>query len=116
MTRYMFLIYADPSEATEMTPELWDQMLQAHNAWAASVEEGGCTIVSGEPLAEPSTATSIRHNGSGEPLVTDGPFAETKEVLGGYYLVDAPDLDVALTYARTLPARFVEVRPTIPIG
>ena len=59
-----------------------------------------------------TTATSLRSGGS---EVTDGPFAETKEVLGGYYLIDAPDLDTALAVAKTVPARFggVEVRPVM---
>jgi hypothetical protein len=115
MTRYMFLIYVDEAGMADVTPEQWDEMIKAHATWTASVEAGGGTIVSGEPLGASTTATSIRHNGSGEPLLTDGPFAETKEALGGYYLVEAPDLDVALSFAKTLPASNVEVRPTVPI-
>jgi hypothetical protein len=72
------------------------------------VEQRGGKIVSGNALQPTSTATSIRGD-----VVTDGPFAETKEALGGYYLIEAPDLDHALDIAKLCPARFggVEVRP-----
>jgi len=114
-TRYMFLIYSDESAMTDVTPEQWDKMLQAHNAWGESVAAAGASIVSGEALAMSTTATTIR-KGGGSPVVTDGPFAETKEGLGGYYVVDCADLDQALALAHTLPANTVEVRPVIPTG
>lgn len=59
------------------------------------------------------TATSLRRNSSGEIVATDGPFAETKEALGGYYVIEADDLDAALAVAKQVPAHFggVEVRP-----
>jgi hypothetical protein len=112
-TRYMFLLYADESGMTDVTPEQWDQMLQAHNAWAESVHAAGATIVSGEALAASTTSTTVRKNG-GAPAVTDGPFAETKEALGGYYTIDCADLDQALALAHTCPIDVVEVRPVIP--
>ena len=112
-TRYMFPLYSDESGMADVTPEQWDQMLQAHNAWAESVHVAGAAIVSGEALAPSTTSTTVRKNG-GSPTVTDGPFAETKEALGGYYTLDCADLDQALALARTCPIDVVEVRPVIP--
>ncbi len=114
MTRYIFLIYGDEARMADATPEQWQQMLQAHNAWAESVVAGGCTIVGGDALQPSATATSVRHDANGGALLTDGPFAETKEALGGFYVIEAPDLDVALKFAATLPAEGVEVRPIAP--
>lgn len=113
-TRYMFLLYSDESGMADVTPEQWDQMLQAHNAWAESVHVAGAAIVSGEALAPSTTSTTVRKNG-GSPTVTDGPFAETKEALGGFYLIEAEDLDAAIAIAKTCPAALggVEVRPVM---
>jgi hypothetical protein len=111
--RYMFLLYNDEAGLADATPEQWDQMLQAHNAWGESVHAAGATIVSGEALAPSATSTTIRKAG-GAPVVTDGPFAETKEALGGYYVLDCADLDQALALAHTCPIDYVEVRPVIP--
>jgi hypothetical protein len=111
-TRYMFLLYGDETGMDSVTPEQWDEMLQAHNAWGESVAAAGATIVSGEALALSTTSTTVRKNG-GSPVVTDGPFAETKEALGGYYTIDCADLDQALALARTCPVESVEVRPVI---
>ncbi len=71
----------------------------------------------GNRLYGTDTATSIR-SGGGVPTVTDGPFAETKEALGGYYLIEADDLDAALRIAEAVPAPFggIEVRPVMPIA
>jgi hypothetical protein len=111
-TKYMFLIYNDESAFADATPEQWGEMLKAHNAWAASVAAAGATIHGGDALAPSPTATTIR-NSSGSPVVTDGPFAETKEALGGFYLIEAADLDLALSLAKTLPGQTIEVRPVI---
>ena len=113
--RYMFLIYTDESQLADVTPELWDQMLVAHRAWHESVAAAGATLVSGEALAPSTTATVVR-SGAGDALVTDGPFAETKEALGGYYTVDCADLDQAIALATSLPAFTVEVRPVMATG
>jgi len=83
-------------------------VMDAHNRFAGQVGEKGGKIVEGRALQPTSTATTIRND-----VVTDGPFAETKEALGGYYLIEARDLDHALEIAKLTPARFggVEVRP-----
>ena len=87
--------------------------MEAHNRFAEQVAETGGKIVSGRALQPTMTATSIRGD-----VVTDGPFAETKEALGGYYLIEAPDLDHALAIGKLCPARFggVEVRPIMVFG
>jgi hypothetical protein len=110
MSEYMILIYEDEASYATASPEVFGQVMQAHADFAAQVEQHGVKILGGHALQPTSTATSVR---GGE--VTDGPFVETKEALGGYYLVDAPDLDTALAVARLVPARFggVEVRPVM---
>ncbi len=114
MPSYMFLIYGDESRLAEATDEDWAVMLKAHNAWQEQVVSSGAKVLEGAPLEASSTATSIRHGDSG-PIVTDGPFAETKEALGGYYVVECADLDAALALARVLPGEGVEVRPVISL-
>ena len=111
MAQYLILIYEDESQYATATPEVFDEIMQAHNRFAVQVEEQGAKLLGGNALQSTGTATSIR----GGSEVTDGPFVETKEVLGGYYLVDAPDLDVALAVGKLCPARFggVEVRPVM---
>ena len=110
MAQYMILIYEDEAGYETATPEVYGQVMEAHNEFAARVPELGAKLLGGEALQPTATATSVR---GGE--VTDGPFVETKEALGGYYLIDAPDLDTALAVARRCPARFggVEVRPVM---
>jgi hypothetical protein len=112
MTQYMILIYEDEAQYATATPEVMGSIMEEHNAFPAQVEEHGGKILGGAALQSTGTATSLRAAGT---EVTDGPFVETKEVLGGYYLVDAPDLDAALAIGKACPARFggVEVRPVM---
>ncbi len=104
MAQYLVLIYEDEAGWAAGGPAA-EAGLQAHNAFA---QEHGDTVLGGNWLQPTSTATTIR-----DGVVTDGPFAETKEALGGYYLVEADDLDQALAIAKDVPAPFggVEVRP-----
>jgi len=108
MSQYLILIYEDETGWANPTPELWEQAMQAHGRFSEQVVELGGKIVGGEALKSTATATSIRGD-----VVTDGPFAETKEALGGYYLIEANDLDHALAIAKLCPAGGggVEVRP-----
>ena len=79
----------------------------------ALVGELGATRISAAGLQPTATATTVRTEG-GKQVIHDGPFAETKEQLGGYYLVEAPDLDAAIAIAKRIPLRFdgsIEVRP-----
>jgi hypothetical protein len=108
MTEYLILIYEDENGYATATPDVLAEVMEAHNRFARQVEERGGKIVSGRALQPTPTATSIR-----DDVVTDGPFAETKEALGGFYLIEARDLDHALDLGKLCPARFggVEVRP-----
>ncbi|HVT64857.1 MAG TPA: YciI family protein [Mycobacteriales bacterium] len=103
MAQYLVLIYED--EAGFAGEGVGEEVHAAHTAF---FEKHGAAIAGGNALEPAATATTIRGS-----IVTDGPFAETKEVLGGYYLIEAPDLDAALEIAKAVPARFggVEVRP-----
>ena len=108
MAQYAILIYENESAYIDPAPELWQQAMEAHGRVAAQVGEKGGKLLGGEALQPTGTATSVRGD-----VVTDGPFAETKEALGGFYLIDARDLDHALEIAKLCPAPFggVEVRP-----
>jgi hypothetical protein len=109
---YMLLIYGDPAEAP---PEaMTDEAMQG---WFKYTEElqGSGAMKAGDALQLPDTATTVRVR-NGETLLTDGPFAETKEILGGYYLIDVEDLDTALGWAAKMPNinyGSVEVRPVM---
>src|SRR6266545_4766892 len=108
MAEYLILINEDESAYASASPDVLQEVMEAHNRFAKQVEETGGSIVSGRALQPTSTATSVRGD-----VVTDGPFAETKEALGGFYLVEARDLDHAIEIAKLCPAPFggVEVRP-----
>jgi hypothetical protein len=108
MSQYLILIYERESGYAEGGPELWETTGKAHTRFAEQIGEQGGELLGGNALQPTSTATTIR-----DDIVTDGPFTETKEALGGYYLIEARDLDQALAIAKLCPAQFggVEVRP-----
>jgi hypothetical protein len=110
--QYMLLIYNDPAlEPAYGTPE-FNAMMGGFFAANERMKADG-VLRGGEGLQGVETATSLRIRG-GKAETMDGPFAETRETLGGYYVIDVPDLDAALTYAALIPsATFgtVEVRP-----
>ncbi len=110
MAEYLILIYEDEKAYADADPGAWEQAMKAHDRFTEQVAEEGATIVAGKALQLTTTATSIRAD-----VVTDGPFAETKEALGGYYVIEATDLDHALTVAKLCPAPAggVEVRPVM---
>jgi hypothetical protein len=113
MAKYLLLIYGDESGWDSASAEDWNQMMQAHGAFAQSVVSQGGKILGGEALETTATATSVRNDAAGAQVVTDGPFVETKEALGGYYVIEAADLDQAIAFAKLCPAPAggVEVRP-----
>lgn len=115
MTRYVVLIaYPDTSEWDDADEATRQSYMDGHAAFSAYVAEHGREI-SAAPLADAATATTLRRTG-GVEVLTDGPFAETAEQIGGYYDVDLPDLDHALTAARLLPAGYtIEIRPAIAV-
>jgi hypothetical protein len=108
MAQYLILIYESEEGYATATPEVYQEVMEAHNRFAQQVSELGGQLLGGNALQPTSTATTIRTD-----IVTDGPFVETKEALGGYYLIEAKDLDQALAIGKLCPARFggVEVRP-----
>ena len=114
--KYMLLIYG--AQPTEPPSEAEVQkVMDAYWAYEKEVSEAG-VIISSDALQDVTTATTVQVTAGGERLVTDGPFAETREQLGGYYLVDAPDLDEAIGIAARIPgARWgtIEIRPVVEI-
>ena len=111
MSQYAILIYEDQALYATMSPEAWGALVDAHNTFTKQVSELGGSLAGGEALAPTTTATTIKGAGT----VTDGPFVETKEALGGFYVVEARDLDHAVEVAKLCPAPFggVEVRPLV---
>ena len=107
MAQYLILIYENEADYEAADQSVFKEVMDAHNRFAEQVGE---KLLGGNALRETTSATSIRGD-----VVTDGPFVETKEVLGGYYVVEAKDLDEALEIAKLCPARFggVEVRPVL---
>jgi len=113
--RYMFLIYSRETDMAEMSAAEREQLRATH--WALMDETRAKGIFQGaEPLHPTATATTVRME-SGRPLVLDGPFAETKEQLAGYYILDCKDLDEAIAWAAKIPtackggAGCIEIRP-----
>ncbi|MEU4162882.1 YciI family protein [Actinoplanes sp. NPDC026670] len=115
MAKYMLLIHGDAEQWDAMTAEQWVAHDAAH---AAFREAAGDRIVGGEQLEPAPTATTVRSGGTGEPVITDGPFLDAKEGLGGFYLLEAGDLDEVLKLVPLLPEvhaahSAVEVRPVV---
>lgn len=111
MSQYIVLIYEDQSRYAAMSPEAWGALIDAHSTFVKQVSELGGSMTGGGALASVTTATTIKGGGT----VTDGPFVESKEALGGYYSFEARDLDHAVEIAKLCPAPFggVELRPIV---
>jgi hypothetical protein len=112
MAEYLVLIYENEADYAKADGQVFDEVMKAHNDFGST---HGASIRGGNALQPSSTATTIRGGRSDSVTVTDGPFVETKEALGGYYLIEAADLDAAIEIAKQVPARFggVEVRPVM---
>ena len=114
--RYLLLLYEPerPADA-EIPPEQLHQQMAAYAAFTAEVQGRGL-FQAGEALEPASTATTVRVR-DGKTITTDGPFAETKEYLGGFYLIEADNLDEAIDVAGKIPAArtggTIEVRPVV---
>jgi hypothetical protein len=109
--RYLLLLYTEESDVTP-PPDEQQAVMDAYARVTREVRERGL-FQAGEALTSTSTATTVRVR-DGQTLTTDGPFAETKEALGGFYLIDARDLDEAIEIAAKIPASWVgsvEIRP-----
>ena len=117
--RYMFLIYSRETDIARLSAAAMDELRSAHRAVMDETRAKGI-FHGAERLHPTATATTVRMDG-GKPLVTDGPFAETKEQLAGYYILDCKDLDEAITWAARIPtackggAGCVEIRPIMAL-
>jgi hypothetical protein len=112
--QYMLLIYDDESIWTSMPEEDQNAVMQEYISYTEALKQSG-KYVAGDALQPTQTAKTVQVRG-GTPLTTDGPFAETKEQLGGYYLVDVDSEEEALEWAAKIPsARLgkIEVRPVV---
>ena len=110
--RYMLLINSEESREANMTEEDGAKLMAAYGKFTSDLQEAGA-LVGSDRLQPTTTATTVRVR-NGQTLTTDGPFAETKEQFGGYYLINAKDLDDALQWAARVPSAAdgsVEVRP-----
>lgn len=114
MSEYLILIYDDEDAWINAAPEVAEKLMSGHNAFT---EKNADAVRGGNALQSVTSATTLRSDGAGAYTVTDGPFVETKEALGGYYLVEAADLDEAIALARQVPVMSptagLEVRPVM---
>ena len=112
--RFLLTIYVDESRYAGWTPEDSARLMAGYGAFGRDAQEAG-VLLGGEGLQPTATATTVRVR-DGETLLTDGPFAETREQLGGYYLIDCANLDEANRWAAKIPDAAngaVEVRPVM---
>jgi hypothetical protein len=112
--KYLLTLYGDENRLADRTPEQQAAAMKEWDVYTRATIEAG-VHVGAEGLQPASTATTVKIQEAGEPIVSDGPFAETKEQLGGYYLLDCRDLDDALEWAKRIPmpGGTVEVRPVM---
>lgn len=110
--QYMLLLYVNEAGWPKLTPAEQEQGIAAYNAYTEALTKAG--VFAGSNRLQPSASATTVRIADGEPQVLDGPFVDSKEQLGGYYLIDVPDLDAALSWAARCPAAghgVVEVRP-----
>lgn len=114
--QYSVLIYESDKELAQRdNPESSAKMMAAYTAYSKALREAG-VLQGGQGLQKPSTATTVRLR-DGKRQIQDGPFADTKEKLGGFYIIEVANLDAALEWAALCPAAStgsIEVRPTLP--
>jgi len=113
--KYVLLIYEDEAIYGGEETALYQEIVAAHQAFGPSL---GAAMQGGAGLEPTATATTVRTRG-GEKILHDGPFAETKEQLGGFYLIEVADLDAAIAIAKALPVAAdasIEIRPLIGGG
>jgi hypothetical protein len=113
--RYLLLLYGEPADVTTLAPEAFAAVARAHGEFTAKLQAAGA-LVDSAPLLPDAKTVRLRRR---ERLVTDGPFAETKEQLGGYYLIEAGSLDDAVAWAHELEPiadGAIEVRPIADVA
>jgi hypothetical protein len=109
--KYTFLLYSNPADVADMTPEDWAKEQEVYGAYIGALQQAG-VFVSTDWLQPVETATTLTMAG-GKRQVQDGPFAAMRETLGGYFVIEVPDLDAALAWAEKCPAAVhgkVEIR------
>jgi hypothetical protein len=114
--RYLLLIYGDESHWPRMTQAEQQQGVAAFQAYSEALTNAG--VLKGSNRLQPTSAATTVRTRDGKPQVLDGPYADSKEQLGGYYLIEVPDLDAALSWAARCPGAAygaVEVRPIWPM-
>ncbi|MEA2365880.1 MAG: hypothetical protein QOI32_1392 [Thermoleophilaceae bacterium] len=112
--RYLCTIYGDETELASATPDQLSEIMKAYGTFTREVSDAG-VMLGGDGLQPTSTATTVRVR-DGERLLTDGPFAETKEQLAGFYMLECENLDEAIEWASKIPGAAigsVEVRPVM---
>jgi hypothetical protein len=115
--RYMLLIYDDENLLASMSPEERDRLFQSYGAYHAEVSQAG-VFLSGDALQPTGSATTVRVRDE-QTLTTDGPYAETKEQLGGFYMLECENLDEAIRWAAKIPSAAlgsIEVRPVMEMS
>jgi hypothetical protein len=113
--QYLLMIYAKEGEWAQMTPAQQEQGMAAYTAYTEALKKASA-LVGSNRLQGAATATTVRVQ-NGKSQVLNGPYADTREQLGGYFLIEAPDLDAALSWAARCPGAghgIVEVRPLWP--
>jgi hypothetical protein len=112
--QYMLLIYGDEKDWMNMPEAKMKEMYAAYGTFTKELMDSGA-MKAGSELAPVANASTVRVR-NGKTVTTDGPFAETKEQLGGYYLIDVPDLDAAIKWAAKIPSApfgSIEIRPLV---
>lgn len=110
--QYLLMLYVDQAGWSKLTPAEQEQGVAAYSAYTGALTKAG--VLQGANRLRPTTAATTVRLANGKAQVLDGPYAESKEQLGGYYLIDVPDLDAAISWAARCPAAshgVVEVRP-----
>lgn len=110
MNHYMLMLFDDESFWQDATDEDFAAEMVLHRDFGAAVVAAGGRIIDSAALQSSNYATTVHREG-GTSQITDGPFLESKEALGGYYVIEAPDVDVAIGLARQCPTSHCEVRP-----
>ena len=114
--KYLLMIYVNEAGMQSATKEQVDEQMRAYAAYTDALVKAG-VLVGGERLRPSQTATTVRAR-NGKTEVLDGPYADTKEQLGGYYMIDVPDMDAALSWAARCPGAStgtMEIRPVWPL-
>ena len=118
MPKYFLSIVESPGQYDEAGAASLDESMKAHGDFAAQVSKAGAAVLSGEALQPVATATFLRGTRTAQVSAVDNPLPEAKEVVGGYYLIEAPDDAVALELAKLCPAPYgyIEMRPVWEFG